>query len=297
MGIRKGIKITLIIGISIVVLVPLVLIGLGRRLLHDSSIPQQELLFRADSAKTILAFFPHPDDEVTVAGTLMKMNNVGHRVILVCLTQGEAADTNGAYTPEELAEIRTLEMNHAAEVIGAEYLELLSYPDGGLANMGVDSIKSIALQAIQKFKPDALISYDSKVGLYGHPDHKLTGLALEQLFQDMVGKSGFSPRALFQVTLSPKQIDLAMKMSKGFQENYPIDPTQGLPNPSFYIKTTAYFDRVMEVVSGHASQAETLQDLLPYHDVVPGFIYSRIFDREYFYEVPTKKPPVQVAFR
>lgn len=297
MGISKKTKIILITGIGIVLLIPLILIGLGRNFLHDSEIHQQELLFRADSTKTILAFFPHPDDEVTVAGTLMKMKEAGHQVILVCLTRGEAADTYGEYTPEELAAVRTVEMEHAAQVIGADHLELLSYPDGRLDDIGVDSLKKVALKLIQKFNPDALVSYDSRVGLYGHLDHKLTGLAMEKVFQEMIGKKGFSPRALFQVTLSPKQINVAKKLSRSFQENYPEDSNLGLPKPKFYIKTDAYFDRVIEVVKGHESQSETLKDFLPYHDVVPGFIYSRVFDREYFYEVPTKKPPVQVAFR
>ena len=278
------------IGIIMFVVIPLILIEVGKSQLHDSDIPQQELLFESDEPKTIMAFFPHPDDEVTVSGTLMKMKDAGHRVILVCLTKGEAAETGGKYSRDELSKIRTLEMQHAAETIGADHLELLDFPDSGMDQLGLEQIKAIAAEMIRKFKPDVLLSYDSKVGLYGHPDHRLTGLALDELFLEQSGKTDFTPQDLYQVTLSPKQIRLALKLSEGFQTHYPADLSQGLPAPDFSINTTAYFDRVLKVIYGHESQAETLKDLLPYHDKVPAVIYSRIFDREYFHEVKAKKP-------
>lgn len=35
----------------------------------------------------------------------------------------------------------------------------------------------------------------------------------------------------------------------------------------------------------HESQKEVLKDLMPYHDKVPVWIYSRVFGREYFRQV------------
>ena len=287
---RKLIISLMSIGIITFVVIPLILIQFGKSQLHDSNIPQHEFLFESSEPKTIMAFFPHPDDEVTVSGTLMKMKDAGHRIILVCLTKGEAAETGGKYSKDELARIRADEMQHAAEIIGADRLELLEYADSGMEQLGLEKIKSIASEMIRKFKPDVLVSYDSQIGLYGHPDHQLTGLAVEELFLEYGIKSDFNPVKLFQVTLSPKQIKLALKLSEGFQKHYPKDLTQGLPSPDFSINTRPYFGRVLEVIYGHQSQAETLKDLLPYHDKVPAFIYSRIFDREYFHEVKAKKP-------
>ncbi|MBN3582085.1 PIG-L family deacetylase [Algoriphagus aestuarii] len=281
----KKLKLVLWIGIITSVVIPFSLVLIGRSVLHNSDIPQHKLLFESAEPKTILAFFPHPDDEVTVAGTLMKMVDQGHDVILLCLTRGEAADTGGEISSERLAEIRSLEMQHSAKTIGASHLELLNNPDSGLEKLGVDSLKKLASGIIDQFKPDVLVSYDSKVGLYGHPDHQLTGLILENLFLERVGESSFSPKKLFQITLSPKQINLALKISKGFQENYPKDQSKGLPKPDFSISTQPYFKRILQVIKGHESQAKTLKDLLPYHDKIPPFIYSRIFDREYFHEV------------
>ena len=100
MGMRKYLKWILGIGIITTVVIPFSLVLIGRSILHNSDIPQKEFLLKSNEKQTILAFFPHPDDEVTVAGTLMKMVDQGHSLILVCLTRGEAADTGGKF-PEK----------------------------------------------------------------------------------------------------------------------------------------------------------------------------------------------------
>lgn len=269
----------------ILLLFPFILILVGRSQLHDSDIPQKKSLIDSNSKLRILAFFPHPDDEVTVSGTLMNLIAQGHEVHLICLTKGEAGNSGESYTKEELAGLRALEMQQSAKIIGVEKLHLLDYPDGGLDEMGLDSIKGIALGMINQLQPDILLSYDSKVGLYGHSDHKLSGIAMEQVFLENSGKSDFSPTQLFQVTLSPKQIQVALKLSSGFQRNYPKDLNQGLPKPDFSVSTQPYFHRVLEVMKAHQTQQPVLKDLMPYHDQVPAWIYSRIFDREYFHEV------------
>jgi N-acetylglucosamine malate deacetylase 2 len=269
---------------GILLLFPFILILFGRSQLHDSTIPQQEDLIDPSPHRKILAFFPHPDDEVTVSGTLMSLIEKGHTVYLLCLTKGEAGN-QGEYTKESLARLRAVEMERSAKLIGVEKLHLLSYPDGGLDEMGLDSIKTIALEWISLIQPDILISYDSKVGLYGHSDHQLSGLAVEETFTENKGQEGFSPTQLFQVTLSPKQIQVALKLSSGFQKNYPKDLSKGLPMPDFSISTQPYFPRVLQVMKAHQTQQAVLKDLMPYHDQVPAWIYSRIFDREYFHEV------------
>lgn len=271
--------------ILIILLSPFILIVAGNHLLHDREIPEKDSLISNPESKTILAFFPHPDDEITVAGTLVSLKEAGHQIHLVCLTKGEAADTEGKLTREELGVIRAIEMQNAANSLGIQYLHHLDYPDSGLENLGLDSLKKIALKWINQIQPDILLSYDSKVGLYGHPDHRLSGLAMEEVFLENKDQMGFSPKQLFQITLSPKQIQFALKVSTGFQKNYPKDPEKGLPRPDFSLDTHFYFDQVLEAMHAHQSQQKVLKDLMPYHDQIPSWIYSRIFGREYFHEV------------
>jgi N-acetylglucosamine malate deacetylase 2 len=269
----------------ILFLTPWVLILVGRNLLHDSDIPQREHLPVSSPKQKILAIFPHPDDEVTVAGTLMKLKESGHQITLICLTRGEKGKSSGIENEHDLARLRTKEMEKSAELIGVDRLILKDYPDSGIEKLDMDSLKGIIYQLIETNVPDVMISYDSKVGLYGHPDHRLTGKAVEEVFLNHKDASDFTPKQLFQVTLCKKQVEVALKLSSGFQRNYPKDPKMGLPNPDFYIKTQPYFSRVLEVMQAHQTQQKVLQDLMPYHEKVPTWIYSRIFDREYFREV------------
>jgi LmbE family N-acetylglucosaminyl deacetylase len=261
------------------------LIYWGKGMLHDSDVPQREELIPSEPKQKVLAIFPHPDDEVTVAGTVMGLKAAGHEVTLVCLTRGEKGNAAQIPTEEELARLRTAEMQLSAETLGVDELIQLDYADGGIEALGMDSLKAVVYGLIQTQKPDILLSYDSKVGLYGHSDHMLTGKAVEEVFLGYRGTTDFAPKQLFQVTLSKKQIEVALKLSAGFQKNYPKDPEKGLPAPDFSIGTQAYFSRTLKVMQAHQTQKKVLQDLMPYHDRVPGWIYSRIFDREYFREV------------
>lgn len=281
---KLGIYLALFLGL-LIVSSPFLLIYWGRGMLHDADIPQREELISSAAKQKVLAIFPHPDDEVTVAGTVMGLKAAGHDVILVCLTRGEKGNAAKIPSEVELARLRTAEMQRSAELLGVNQLIQLDYADGGIDALGMDSLKSLVFALIQTQKPDILLSYDSKVGLYGHSDHMLTGKAIEEVFLGFRATNDFAPKQLFQVTLSKKQIEVALKLSAGFQKNYPKDPEKGLPAPDFAVGTQAYFSRTLQVMQAHQTQQKVLQDLMPYHDQVPEWIYSRIFDREYFREV------------
>ena len=95
----------------------------------------------------------------------------------------------------------------------------------------------------------------------------------EQVFMQYRGQQGFVPQQLFKVTFRKKKIEVALKISAGFQKNYPKEPGKGLPEPDFSIGTQAYFSRTLQVMQAHQTQKKVLQDLMPYHDQVPEFVF------------------------
>lgn len=279
----KQVGIVLLVGIIIAIVLLAGLMLWGRFMLHNTEIPVKTQLIEETSPQTIMTFFSHPDDEIAVGGTLLSLKEAGHRIILVCLTKGEAGPTGWLVERENLAETRTNELKQVADIMGAK-LELFDFPDSGLKEVSLDTLKQLAIEMIQKHQPDYIISYDSRVGLYGHPDHVMTSKAMEEVFLENSETEGFLVKKLFQLTLSPKQIQIALKIAPGFQRNYPkVGP--GLPVPDFAVKTTPYFDTLVQMMEAHATQQEVFRDLLPYREETPSFIYSRIFDREYFWEV------------
>lgn len=280
----KRIGIIFLISILVTISMGVGLVWWGRTMLHNDEIPQRKHLLDESVSQKVMVFFAHPDDEIAVGGTLLDLRNQNHSLVMVYLTKGEAGPTGGLVKQEELGEARALEMKRVSEILGAENLEMFDFPDSGLRLLPLDTFKTVAREMIRKHLPDIVISYDSQVGLYGHPDHRIVSKAMEEVFMEDKNTQGFSVKKLYQVTLSPKQIEIALKIAPGFQRNYPREGP-GLPVPDFSIKTTPYFSIIVSMMEAHATQQEVFRDLLPYREQVPEFIYSRIFDREYFWEV------------
>ncbi|MFZ6664872.1 PIG-L family deacetylase [Peijinzhouia sedimentorum] len=283
MQLKKIVKI-LSISIGVIFIILLALFFWAHGQLHNRNIPELAE-DRREEFSTVMTFFPHPDDEIAVSGTLHELRKSGSKLILVCITKGEAGPTGGLVEQSQLGKLRAQELTNVAELLQASKLELLDLPDGGLIDLPFDSLKTLAKNFIDYHQPDLVITYDSEVGLYGHDDHLLTGKAMEEVYLENKGNPGFPVKELWQVTLSPNQIKIALKLSEGFKNRYPQDGEEGLPLPSFYIYTQSNFHLVKQGMELHKSQREVFQDLMPYYDQVPAFIYSRLFDREYFYRV------------
>ena len=83
---------------------------------------------------TILAIFAHPDDEIGVGSTLAYYGEAGVRTVLVCATRGEVATIfcDDCATRENLAEVRTRELECACGHLGIGELRWLDWPDGGI---------------------------------------------------------------------------------------------------------------------------------------------------------------------
>ncbi|MEZ5015643.1 MAG: bacillithiol biosynthesis deacetylase BshB1 [Flavipsychrobacter sp.] len=112
----------------------------------------------------ILAIAVHPDDiELSCAGTLIKHVDLGQKVGIIDLTQGELG-TRG--TPE----LRLQEAQAAAEVMGIEVRENLGMADGFFVNDKAHQLKLI--EYIRKYSPDIVIANALEDR---HPDHGRAG--------------------------------------------------------------------------------------------------------------------------
>jgi LmbE family N-acetylglucosaminyl deacetylase len=121
---------------------------------------------------TILAIFAHPDDEVGVGSTLAHYAGAGHRVVLVCASRGEAATIycEECATRENLAEVRTHELECACEHLGVAGLRWLDWPDGGIQALPRDEAVGQVAALIREIRPRVIITHPEN-GLYPHPDH------------------------------------------------------------------------------------------------------------------------------
>lgn len=119
----------------------------------------------------ILAFGVHPDDvELSCCGTLMNQIDKGDTVGIIDLTKGELG-TRG--TPE----LRMLEAEKAAEILGVHIRENVGLKDGFFENRHEQQLKVI--QKIRKYQPDIVFAnaIDDR-----HPDHGRSALLLKDAF-------------------------------------------------------------------------------------------------------------------
>ena len=134
---------------------------------------------------TVVFFHAHPDDEALASGgTMARLAEEGHRVVLVVATRGEEGEpVPGVLGPgEALGDRRTAEVHASAEVLGVAHVAFLGYRDSGMVDdpanghpdcfwqADVDEATGRLDAVLDSEVVDVLVVYDSHGG-YGHPDH------------------------------------------------------------------------------------------------------------------------------
>ena len=173
----------------------------------------------------ILVLAAHPDDaELFCGGTIIRMRQLGYRVAVADMTEGEAS-THGT-----VAE-RQQEADRASAIMDLSYRVNLGLPDSHLKD---DDAARIALvKVIRNLKPKILIA---PMDNCRHPDHT----ALHQL-----AKSAhfFSGAGTFPVDETPYRPDLLI-----FHPEYHND------KPDFIIDISDCFEKKLAAIQAYGSQ-------------------------------------------
>jgi len=134
---------------------------------------------------TVLAVFAHPDDEgFGCGGTLAALAAGGHRVTLVCATNGDVGEISdpGLATPATLGAVRQGELRAAMDVTGIRDVRFLNYRDSGMAGTednrhpaclyqaAAERVSAQVAAVLRELRPDLVITHDPTGG-YGHPHH------------------------------------------------------------------------------------------------------------------------------
>ena len=189
----------------------------------------------AYTPQRILAIGAHPDDvEIACAGTLARCLERGDAVSLVVMCNGNSASTS--LSGEELAAVRSRELEDAAQVLGAESLIELGLPD-----FGVWLQREILLKltdAIRQVRPDVVIThFDADYG----SDHNHT----LKLVQDATLAASV-PGVKTEHAAIPKIPYLHM-----------MEPVGGYGfQPQVYVDITSTFKIKIEMLECHRSQME-----------------------------------------
>jgi N-acetylglucosamine malate deacetylase 2 len=271
-----------------------------RSIIQDESVKLTHDFIPENSPKKAMAIFAHPDDEITIIGTMRILKSQGAETGICYMTRGEAG-LNGSIIDAtmlkslndsslkdlkiKLGQQRTGEVANVAKVLELDYHEMFDYQDSGIEKTPIDSLKKTIRALIEKHKPTILFTLDDKVGLYGHPDHRGVSRAVLEVFQEDKMNPNFSVKKLYQVTLPEDMINFALKISEGFQKNYPKDHSKGLPKADICARITKYGYDKRDAMLAHKSQRPTFDDTQPGFATINPYIYYWVFDREYFHVI------------
>ncbi len=184
-------------------------------------------------AKTILAVLAHPDDEsFGLGGTLALYARKGYDTYLVCATRGEVGTVDEQHLDgfKSIAELRTAELDRAAQILGLKGVFFLGYRDSGMpgtednkhpnaqVNHSIDEVAGKVVKYIRELKPDVVLTFDP-IGGYKHPDHihihKATVLAFQKAddpsFHPEAGVP-FKPRALYYQVFPRRLLRWAVRL-------------------------------------------------------------------------------------
>lgn len=150
-----------------------------------------------DHLGTVLMIWAHPDDETYLAGGLSAvLTDAGQRVVCITATRGEAGVAGSpAALRDELAEVRTVELEAALRILGVEEHHWLDYPDGGCADIDADTAAARIGRVLDDVRPDTVVTFGPD-GFTGHPDHR----AMSRWTDLALTRTSRTPRVLHAVT-------------------------------------------------------------------------------------------------
>jgi len=194
------------------------------------------------SGRRLLGVFAHPDDETFgIGGTLALYARRGVETHVVCATRGEVGEA-----PDDLkgfatkAEMRTGELECAAQVLGLSSVRYLGYRDSGMpgsehnthaeatvATPPADVARKIAWH-IRDIRPQVIVTFDP-IGGYRHPDHIAVHQSTIEAFrmagnpaEAIEGLATYAPQKLYYTTFSRRALRFGVWLMKVFRR----DPTR-----------------------------------------------------------------------
>ncbi len=250
---------------------------------------------------TVVFFHAHPDDEaIATGGTMARLADQGHRVVLVTATRGELGEVpDGLLTDgETLTERRADELAAACQILGVSRQSFLDYLDSGMAGeesnlhpgcfatADVDEAAGALSRILVEEEADVLVTYDEH-GNYGHPDHiqvHVVGMRAADRADTPVVYLATTNRDFFQ-SMAARMADADWDPPEGSMENIGEmgEPAARLTTD---VDVTDVLDRKRAAMRVHASQISESSFFLAMSDEM----FSTVFGHEWFIRVRPVRP-------
>jgi len=184
-----------------------------------------------NSQKKILIILAHPDDpEYFCGATIAKWIREGHEVDYCLFTKGEKGINNNYQVTKNIISMREKEQKSAANVLGVNGIQYLSYKDGMLVP-NLEARKNI-VRVIRSLRPNIVVTCDPtnyypSDNYLNHPDHRAAGqIVVDAVFPATQNKL-FFPELLSE-QLPPHHVE-EIWLSLPKEANITLDVTDTWP--------------------------------------------------------------------
>lgn len=243
----------------------------------------KELEVTADESTRVLLIFPHADDEIICAGLISHLKAQGASIHMLTL---------GHHQKSEINETRLKELQCSATKLGVEKLEVAGLVINKWDDImqdriaywydNKDSIKSIIWNKIDNYKPHILITYDTEIGGYGHPEHRISAQLTKDIFNEHRFDSTFTPEKIYQFTLPDKLEEFMLSNIPSYHYSMKLTGSSGLPKPDVALNIMKYWGIKNGVALCHESQFKTLRKFYMVANENDLEAHSKAFSREYY---------------
>ncbi|MFD1849003.1 bacillithiol biosynthesis deacetylase BshB2 [Oceanobacillus bengalensis] len=183
----------------------------------------------------VVVIFPHPDDEsFGAAGTIAKFRAQGVPVTYLCGTLGEMGRNMGNPTfanRETLQAVRKKELINACNILDVK-LEMLGYRDKTIEFEDRMQVANHLKEYLDRIKPSLVITHYPEYAV--HPDHNALGAATIEAVR----------------LIEPDERPVVW--AQGFSRN----TLEDLGNPDIVNDISDFYDKKVEAIFAHASQAQ-----------------------------------------
>lgn len=219
------------------------------------------------SLATIVAFHAHPDDEALLTGgTLARAARLGHRVVLVVATDGEAGLAAAPVAAQGLGSLRPVELEAAAQALGCARVVRLGLPDSGwhpgvqppegrFSRLPLEVAAAGLVDVLRQEHAQVLTTYDAAGG-YGHPDHiavhHVGRYAAEQAGTPAVLQATAPREMLRRIVRIAAKVPGVLDVSDARRFDVAFSPAASITHR---VDVRADLDAKIAALAAHASQA------------------------------------------
>jgi len=149
-------------------------------------LPPRPVLWRNPPTGRVLAFAPHPDDEIAgPGGILARHAQQGDAVRVIVSTDGSNGDPDGTVTGTEIATVRQRESRQGLAILGIDDAHYWPIPDGHQpTEADLENGVKLAMAAISDYAPSVIyLPWERD----GHPDHHALYVVVTRALDRLAG--------------------------------------------------------------------------------------------------------------